>query len=337
MSKKEQIFYVYLDRTGKIEVESGLDLTKSERVFYVGKGKEKRLTCVKRNVRWHRIDNKYGHIREVILATKDEQFAFEMEMELIKLYKTFEAAWPKGEGWGANFTAGGEGPSGRVGKLSARWGKFHTEETKLKMSGENNHNFGKPGFFLGHKHTEESNKKNAEKHTGKKHTEESKKKVSDANKGHIVSEETRKKISDAHTGVPMSPEATKKIGEVRRARSPLDEIKVIEIREKYATGKYSYNDLSVIYGVGSGGIADVIKRNTWNHMPTTINPPIKWMRSNGNTYAATLNEEKVIEIREKFSTGRYFQRDLAAEYGVTRGTIGSIVNNVTWKNVERKV
>lgn len=86
---------------------------------------------------------------------------------------------------------------GRSGKLSPRYGKTLSEETKTKIheslkiamnrpevrkklsvaaKGENNHNYGKSLL------------------------EETRKKISEAHKGKIVSEETRKKLSEANKG-----------------------------------------------------------------------------------------------------------------------------------------
>lgn len=135
---KDEIFYIYLDKT-----DDG-------RVFYVGKGKSNRLrNTSNRNNCWKGIAAKYGQNREIIIGTRDEEFAFEMEKSLIAEYKTFDAKWPKGEGWGANFTDGGEGQSGRVGELAARYGQSPSVETRVKLSeafsGTKNHQYGKRG------------------------------------------------------------------------------------------------------------------------------------------------------------------------------------------------
>jgi hypothetical protein len=45
-----------------------------------------------------------------------------------------------------------------------------------------------------------------------------------------------------------------------------------------------------------------------------------------------LDEQQVKEIREKYKTGKYSQRDLGKEYGVGASQIGAIVNYRTWKN-----
>ena len=70
-----KLCYDYLDWTREPE----------PRVFYVGKGNYKRsfVKITRRNQKHTNVTNKYGQRREVVLGTKDEQFAFDIEIELI--------------------------------------------------------------------------------------------------------------------------------------------------------------------------------------------------------------------------------------------------------------
>lgn len=95
------IFFNYVDWT----------LEDVPRPFYVGKGKLPRVQLHERNAYWKNIATKFGWRREIVLATKDEQFAFEEEKRRIAVLGTFEDGTPGR--WGANLTEGGEGPSGR--------------------------------------------------------------------------------------------------------------------------------------------------------------------------------------------------------------------------------
>ena len=52
--------------------------------------------------------------------------------------------------------------------------------------------------------------------------------------------------------------------------------------------------------------------------------------SNGNR---RLTEAQVLEIREKYATGRYTKRRLATEFGVSDMTIHRIVNRINWKHI----
>lgn len=101
------VFFVYLDWTLEIK----------PRVYYVGKGKVKRTQVRERNSDWKAIADQYGWRREVILATQDEAYAYEMEKELVARYNTFF-------GWGANLNGGGPGQ---------RSGWKHTKETRVRI------------------------------------------------------------------------------------------------------------------------------------------------------------------------------------------------------------
>lgn len=46
----------------------------------------------------------------------------------------------------------------------------------------------------------------------------------------------------------------------------LDETKVLDIREKFATGKYSKNELGRMYGTSGTNIAQIIFRKKWKHI-----------------------------------------------------------------------
>ena len=47
-----------------------------------------------------------------------------------------------------------------------------------------------------------------------------------------------------------------------------------------------------------------------------------------------LNEDKVREIRAKYASGHYSQRQLAAEYGITQCNIGRVVRREHWRHVK---
>ena len=103
-STSETVLFVYVDRTT------------SGRPFYVGKGTAWRLRQKYRNKHWRHIADKHGWVRDVVFATKVEQASFDLEIELIAKFDTFE-------GWGANYSRGGEGPLGYR----------HSEESKEKI------------------------------------------------------------------------------------------------------------------------------------------------------------------------------------------------------------
>jgi uncharacterized protein YjcR len=47
---------------------------------------------------------------------------------------------------------------------------------------------------------------------------------------------------------------------------------------------------------------------------------------------AKLSWEEVLQLREKYLSGQFTQKDLAKEYGITSSTVDSIIKNKTWKD-----
>lgn len=155
------MFFTYVDWT----------LEDVSRPFYVGKGDLKRTQRVERNPYWKNIAAKHGWRREIVLATKDESFAFEEEKRRIAELGTFEDGTPGR--WGANLTEGGEGASGYK----------HTDETRMLLSGLRK---GKSPW-----------------NKGVPHSDDTRAKVSNANKGRVLpprSDEHRAKLSALRKG-----------------------------------------------------------------------------------------------------------------------------------------
>lgn len=94
------VFFVYIDWTTE----------QIPRPFYIGKGKFERIQIVERNEHWKHVADKHGWRREVVLATKDEAYAFLQEILGILEHGTFCGS--NQYRWGTNKTAGGEGSTG---------------------------------------------------------------------------------------------------------------------------------------------------------------------------------------------------------------------------------
>ena len=117
---------------------------------------------------------------------------------------------------------------------------------------------GGEAFTTGLKHSEEAKKKISESRNGKYHSEETKQKMSESKQGHKGgmcgkhhSEEAKQKLSAAKKGIKpynygkvMSEEQKQKLSEVNVKFTAQQ---VIEIREKYATGKHTQIDLAKEY------------------------------------------------------------------------------------------
>lgn len=103
-------------------------------------------------------------------------------------------------------------------------GKFHSEETKQKIS--NSHQgkqsplkgkkTGKLPYNFGKKLSEETKHKISIAKSGKKLTGEHKQKLSDAGRNRKHSEETKQKMALAHTGKKHTEETKKKLSELRK-------------------------------------------------------------------------------------------------------------------------
>jgi hypothetical protein len=111
-------FVVYVDWTADSQ----------PRPFYVGKGTVRRVADkTPRNPRHHAIVQAHGLRRVVAFTTMDERLAFDKERELISLLKTRHD-----NGYGANFTDGGEGTSGW--KAPVLWRKAASERQRRRLA-----------------------------------------------------------------------------------------------------------------------------------------------------------------------------------------------------------
>lgn len=122
-------FFVYEDLT----------LEEVPRCYYVGKGDKRRVHLQYRNQLHENIKRKYGCDRWIVFESTDESTTFGKERQLIAEHKTY--VYGEGYMFGANFTEGGEGCSGRKNSLETRelmglgrLGKTHTAEARAKMS-----------------------------------------------------------------------------------------------------------------------------------------------------------------------------------------------------------
>lgn len=333
-----KIWYVYLDST----------LEPAPRIFYVGKGNDDRiLRTTPRNQYWSNIANKYGWQRTIIMATKNEQYAFEIEIANIQHYKTFEKDWPSGIGWGANLTRGGEGSSGAILSI----------ETKMKISlatkGKNNPMYGK------HQSTE------------------AKHKISIKATGRFVSNETRKKQSCMRAGtkhpmygkhhaketkVKISHTLTGKFCGEKHKRAKLTQLQADQIRNDYKSQQYTRKALSIKYNVSVPVIDRILankiyksctfdarsllkgnskKRGIESHMygkklssetKAKISKARKHANYNGeNSPNAKLTQQQVNQIREEYSTGTYSYAELANKYQVSKSIIHRVIKNKTYK------
>jgi len=189
-NKDDKIFYVYQHLRAD-----------TREVFYVGKGKGKRLTSRGRNEYWKRIVDKHGLIVEVIAEKLTEIEAFELEVSTIRSLKQAGLKL-------ANMTEGGEGTVGRVvteesrlnyrisrlGEKNPMHGKSHNDVIKEKIRLASIVNHAKP----------EVKEKIKKALTGLIRTDEVKERIRQSRIGTKRSEETKAKLSALKKGRPSN-------------------------------------------------------------------------------------------------------------------------------------
>lgn len=85
------------------------------------------------------------------------------------------------------------------------------------------------------------------------------------------------------------------------------------------------------FGIVRTTVNDILTGRTWQHVDPDWNPPKS--KSRGTKHPnAKLTEDDVREIR-RLSANGLSQRKLAAQFGVSRGTIEPILKGETWKHV----
>jgi len=129
--------------------------------------------------------------------------------------------------------------------------------------------------------------------TGIHWSEESRQKLSKTKTGIKIgnmSEEGKQNMSDAHKGLHHSEETKRKIGEGNKGK-----IMSEESRRK----------------TSEGNKGKIISQET--------------RKKNSETHRK-LTDSQVIEIRDKYATGDYYQYELAEEYGVKKTAINNIIN-----------
>lgn len=246
----EKIFYVYVDWTEE-EVP---------RAFYVGKGNKHRVGVIKRNKYWQSIAKRYEHKREIILGTKCENYAFEIEKDLIFKYKTFKKYWNDGSGWGANFTEGGDGSSGYIpskeqikNQKIKMAGRKHTEESIEKMSGKNNHNYGKPAWNRGVSITSSSLEKRTKTVAKNGHWSTKLNGKPHPIKGKKHSQKSINKMKEIHSGE-------------KNGMAKLTVNDVIKIKQMFLDKNYNMTEIAKLFNVNRHTIYSIKAGRCWKHI-----------------------------------------------------------------------
>lgn len=208
----------------------------------------------------------FGHRRDVVLETDDEKEAFEYEMKLIlELHTHVE------HGFGANYTYGGEGASGRKVSQETRdkvknalLGHDVSSHTRQLMSEKSREWHAKPGVkemlserqrkrmtnpetrslyagFKGHNHTEASRQKISSAQSGQHKTEATRLKMSESAKRVMSDPSAREKRAKAISGIKRSEETKAKLREAWKKRKEREQLNLAgrsdeEIRASFPSG-----------------------------------------------------------------------------------------------------
>jgi len=165
--------------------------------------------------------------------------------------------------------------------------KFHNA-----VNSDNYYNINNGGnsMFFGIPKTIEHKQKISESRKGYRHSDEAKLKMSENTKGNKATEETKKKMSDARKGVNKSDKMR-----IKLSKSKINHIVSLETRNK---------------------IRESLKGNIMSE---------ETKKKMSDTHRK-LSDEQVNEIREKYATGKYKQRELVEEYLIGATAINNIIN-----------
>jgi hypothetical protein len=237
-----KILYVYRDWT----------LEDTPRCFYVGKGDNERVRRRDRNDYWKRVAAKHGHRREIILSTKDPEFASYQEVEWIAMMRTFH--YDNEDNWGCNFTRGGEGNYG--GRVSL--------ETKIKIGNSRR----------GKKNSAEAIETRSRRVSGpgnpmfnKRHSQSAKLKMSAANLGVKLPADVIKRGSDHPLfGRKHDQEWIDSVSGENHHRTRLTWNDVDDIRRAWDSGEVSQTELAIKYGLKKAAIWKILNELTWKRI-----------------------------------------------------------------------
>lgn len=231
----ERIFCVYKITNlvnGKIYVGKTSDVDKRlSRHLKIAESKEEKAYQY-----LHRSINKYGADNFVIQVLEDkliEADAFKREKFWIKQLNS------KDPSVGMNLTDGGEGAAG------LEW----SEESRLNISGSNNHNFGKPLLEETKEKLSIANSGEDNPFYGKHHSDE----VVDFLRNRSVSEEIKNKISEGCRGE-------------QQWNSKFSDNDILEIRSKWESGQYTQTELAKQYGVKPNTVSQIVNRKRYTHI-----------------------------------------------------------------------
>ena len=174
---------------------------------------------------------------------------------------------------------------------------------------------------------------------GKPRSEQTKEKLRKAFRGRVFSEEWKRKISENRKNIKPSKETIEKFKKIPKKkgeesnRAKFTWKQAREIRECYYNSEVTYKQLAEKYRVSVSGIQNVIKNRSFvekEYIPINNHKD----KNGSKNPSAKLTEQKVLDIREKYSQGDTIN-DLATIYCVSYACVRNIVLHKSWKNLTR--
>jgi DNA-binding XRE family transcriptional regulator len=116
----------------------------------------------------------------------------------------------------------------------------------------------------------------------------------------------------------------------KNPNAKLSDDQVREIRQRYATGTASQEELAFEFGVTRWTIRHITSNKRWKHIPAERST-VERLALNESYESYKLTPSQVLSIRERYAAGLASQVALAAEYGVSRTAIYHIVYGKRWR------
>lgn len=125
-------------------------------------------------------------------------------------------------------------------------------------------------------------------------------------------------------------DGTQPLGEDFRS-SVLTESDVLRLRERYALGGITQQELADECGVTVATVSYMLKHSTWKHVagPTIPSRENHWNAGRSRK----LTTEMVLGIRARHNSENVSNAQLAREYGVDASTVSNIVNRKAWAHL----
>lgn len=161
---------------------------------------------------------------------------------------------------------------------------------------------------------------------------------------------TNNALSNLAWGTHLENEADKKVHGTGRyacgaenGASKLVENDVVAVRDKYASGKYTQDELARAYGISQRAVGKIVQGKTWPNCAGPITPysaivhEYKTRAYESVTRGAAhkcskLTDARVYEMRTLRNAGSTLQ-SLATRFGVSKSMVSRIVRGLQWAHV----